>query len=58
MAEDTLLTIKDRIFLKKLDKIVFLLEEIYGKMCGENPRHSIGFDSKPYKIDDDEDIPF
>ena len=40
------LTVKEAMFLKKLDKIVFLLEEIYGKMCGENP-----------KLDDD-DVPF
>lgn len=38
MEENIILTIKERMFLKKLDKIIELLEEIYGKMCGENPK--------------------
>jgi hypothetical protein len=37
MEKDVILTIKERMFLKKLDMIIHLLEEIYGKMCGENP---------------------
>jgi hypothetical protein len=36
MAENTPLTIKERMVLKKLDTIITLLTEIYGKMCGEN----------------------
>lgn len=37
MEENIGLTVKERMFLKKLDKIIELLEEIGRKLCGENP---------------------
>jgi hypothetical protein len=54
MAENTPLTIKERMVLKKLDTIIILLTEIYGKICGENPYPT---EIKHYDIDGDE-IPF
>lgn len=55
MAEDTKLTVKDRMFLKKMDKIILLLEEIYGKMCGENPYPLM---EKKHYDSDGEELPF
>jgi len=37
MEKDVVLTVKEKMFLKKLDKIIWLLEEIGRKLCGENP---------------------
>ena len=57
MEKDVVLTVKERMFLKKLDKIAQLLEEIYGKMCGENPLPDDGRRLR-HSTETDDDIPY
>jgi len=56
MEKNTNLTVKERMFLKKLDKIIQLLEEMGRKICGENPFPDDARRLNPSTEDDDSSL--